>query len=297
MAGTPESILNLDGYHSLDDGTTYFLRGHKNISDDPGRLDLVEDMTLLFTTLHRGEDERAPIHAAGELYFKLTDAPALMASMEVRGAASWRQNLAAYMAFAPFAFGALRDEYLMDLRLFYDTQYENLVLSGTLQNDDGRTRPFFLASGTHDKGFPWGDPECFSDVLPALGNEAGHYETCCITARVLEGLEEDVAAGTYRYNGPLFLPTDGYSASFSQMHAPGNLSRCSAEIKIDFESCPFDTVPVSFPIVPQLVRKMSSAMMKALRDALPAEAPAGHSHHAAPGEGSRRQHPHCQDRA
>jgi hypothetical protein len=117
-------------------------------------------MTRLFTTLYRGEDAHAPVYGAGELYFKLKDAPSLFASVEVEDASSWRQKLAAaYTTFTSFAYGALRDEYLRDIRFFYDTQYDNLVLAGALQGDDGPA-PFFLASGAHDRGFPGETTSC-----------------------------------------------------------------------------------------------------------------------------------------
>ncbi|NIO79159.1 MAG: hypothetical protein GTN53_01210, partial [Candidatus Aminicenantes bacterium] len=50
------------------DGQTYFLYGHKEIHDDRGQMDLIEDMTRLFTTLYRGDDDHAPVYGAGELY-------------------------------------------------------------------------------------------------------------------------------------------------------------------------------------------------------------------------------------
>jgi cholesterol oxidase len=132
----------------------YYFHGHKEIQDDPGKLDLVEDMTRLFVTVYRGENEQAPIYGAGEVYFKLSDGPSLVSSIKVLGASSLWQKAAAYSAFISFAYGALRDEYLKDIRIFYDTKYENLVLSGLVRDKDD-TRPFFLVSGMHDKGFPW----------------------------------------------------------------------------------------------------------------------------------------------
>jgi hypothetical protein len=94
------------------DGLTYYLHGHKEISDDRGQFNLLEDMTRLFITVYRGAGAQAPIYGAGELYFTLADGPALVASMEMLGATSWRQRLAALTAFASFAFGAVRDEYM-----------------------------------------------------------------------------------------------------------------------------------------------------------------------------------------
>src|SRR5581483_5775567 len=94
---------------------TFCLAGHKDVHDDPG-LDVVHDLTCLFTDIHAGPDEKAPVYASG----------------------------------------ALRDEYLDKARLVYDTSYENLALAGALQSGP-ETLPFFLASGVHGKGFPWGD--------------------------------------------------------------------------------------------------------------------------------------------
>ncbi|MGZ9149179.1 MAG: hypothetical protein ACXW4G_12540, partial [Candidatus Deferrimicrobiaceae bacterium] len=126
------------------DGQLYFLHGQKEIHDDPGALDVVPDMTTLFTTLYRGPDEQAPIYAAGVLTFDLKKAPALVASMKVEGTNSLLQKVAAYTSFASFAYGALRDEYLQGVRLLYDTRYENLALSGRMRRADGAEVPFFL---------------------------------------------------------------------------------------------------------------------------------------------------------
>ena len=258
------------------DGQTYYLHGYKEIFEERGPFDVVDDMTRLFTFVYRGEDERAPVYGAGELFFELKNAPALVASMKLEGAISWRQKVAAYTAFSSFAYGVLRDEYMKDLRLFYDAQYENLVLAGQLQNSRRAEVPFFFVSGVHDKGFPWGDNEIFWDVLLAVGNGKGGYERYCISDRVLEGLELDVSTGVYRYAGPIFHLPEGYSTSFSQMRKKEPpLVELEAEFEIGFEAHVYDAVAVSFPLVPKLVRKLSSAMAKALRDALPGEHPLG----------------------
>ena len=73
------------------DGKTYYLNGRKDIIDDPGRLDLLEDMTWLFTTVHRGPDANAPVYGAGILRFHLREAPKLAASIKVDGAGSFKQ--------------------------------------------------------------------------------------------------------------------------------------------------------------------------------------------------------------
>ena len=149
---------------------------------------MIPDMTTLFTALHCGEKEGAPVYGAGELRFDLKNASALVKSMEVEGTSSLAKKVAAYAAFASFAYGALRDEYLKGVELLYDTRYENLVLSGRLQAINGKDVPFFLVSGVHDRGFPWGDAELFWDVLLVIGDGQGGHQRYCISDRVLEGL-------------------------------------------------------------------------------------------------------------
>jgi uncharacterized protein (DUF362 family) len=258
------------------DGQVYFLHGHKEIHDDPGALDVVPDMTTLFTTLYRGPDEQAPVYAAGVIAFDLKKAPALVASMEVEGTNSLLQKMAAYTAFASFAYGALRDEYLRGVRLLYDTRYENLALSGRMRRADGAEVPFFLGSGVHERGFPWGDGELFSDVLLVVGDGKGGFQRFCISDRALEGLFLDLSGGVYRYHGPLFAITDGYSAAFSQMRAgTSKLVPFQASIDITFDARSHDTAAVIFPRIPKLLRKLSSAMANELRTHLPGTNPLG----------------------
>lgn len=257
------------------DDRAYYFHGHKEIQDDPGKLDLVEDMTRLFTIIYCGEDDQATIYGAGEMYFKLSDGPSMISSMKVLDASSLWQKAAAYSAFISFAYGALRNEYLKDIRIFYDTRYENLVLSGFVRDKNG-TKPFFFVSGMHDKGFPWGDGETFWDVMLVVGDKEGGYQSYCITDRILEGLELDVEQGTYRYNGPLFVIKEGFKTSFLQMRSsPEHLVKCEAKLEIDFEAQPHDTVPFPFPVVGRLVRKLSKPLVSQLREALPAEYPLG----------------------
>jgi uncharacterized protein (DUF362 family) len=257
------------------DGRAYTLWGHKEVHDDAG-LDAMSDMTTLFTTLHRGDGVAGPVYAAGELRFDMADAPALLASMEVTGARSHWQRVAAYAAFASFAYGVLRDEYLAGARLVYDTRYENLALSGRLRREDGVEVPFFLASGAHDRGFPWGDGELFWDVLLAVGDGSGGFERYAISDRVLDGLEIDVEGGTYRYRGPAFALTGGASTSFSEMRARApSLTPCALDVEIAFEARAHDAVNVAFPLVPRLVARLSAAAARELRALLPGEAPLG----------------------
>ena len=251
-------------------GGTYYLYGHKDVHDDPG-LDVVKDMTCLYTNVYSGEDERGPLYGSGELHFSIADLPSLLASFQVENASDWTQELAARVAFASFAWGQLRDEYLDKARLFYDTRYENMVAAGCLQTPAGAA-PFFLVSGVHDKGFPWGDGELFWDVLLAVGDGQGGYRRFAITDRVLAGLHLDIGGGAYWYSGPLFELGAECWTSFSELKkgAP-RLTKVQAEISLQFLAAAYETVAFPFPLVEPAVRRLSSQLQKELRAALPGE--------------------------
>ena len=256
------------------DGKRYFLHGHKKIEDDPG-FDLVEDMTTLFTTIYAGPDNTAPVYGAGQLFFDLKDAPSLLASLNVKGTWWLHRKIQAKTAFMSFAWGAVRQEYLRDVNPLYDTEYENLVLSGQV-SQNGKLERFFLVSGIHDKDFPWGDGEIFWDVLLVIGKGPNDYRRYCITDRVLEGLELNVKEGTYRYKGPIFELTDGSKASFSDMRKGNDrLVKCEAEFEINFDAKAYKTTPLPFLVANHMVAKLATGMKWVLRSMLPSEAVLG----------------------
>lgn len=253
-------------------GKQYFLAGHKNIQDDPG-FDLVGDMTTLFTTVYEGADKTAPIYGVGQVFFDLKDSPALLASMKVTGAGWWElhKKIQAKAAFMDFAWGKIRQEYLRDVNPLYDTEYENLVLSGQVEHH-GATQDFFLVSGIHDRDFPWGDGEIFWDVLLVIGSRTGGYKKYAITDRFLEGLKLNVQAGSYRYRGPIYELTQGFAASWSQMRRQqSTLVRCEADFHLEFTARPYDITPLPFAIANHVLAQMASGVKWVLRGVLPAE--------------------------
>jgi uncharacterized protein (DUF362 family) len=256
------------------DGKKYFLHGHKKIADDPG-FDLVEDMTTLFTTIYAGPDDTAPVYGSGQLFFDMKDAPALLASLNVKGTWWLHRKIQAKMAFMSFAWGAVRQEYLRDVNPLYDTEYENLVLSGQV-SQNGMLERFFLVSGIHDKDFPWGDGELFWDVLLVIGSGPNDYRRYCITDRVLEGLELNVKEGTYKYKGPIFELIDGPNASFSDMRKGSDrLMECEAEFEIAFDAKAYKTTPLPFLIANHMIAKLATGLKWVLRSVLPSEAVLG----------------------
>jgi len=54
-----------------------------------------------------------------------------------------------------------------------------------------------------------------------------------------------------------------------------SLSEFEADFRMEFDARPYDAVAVSFPLVPKLVKKLSSKMANELRDNLPGEHPLG----------------------
>ena len=256
------------------EGKKYFLHGHKKITDDPG-FDLMEDMTTLFATIFEGTDETCPVYGSGQLFFNIQDAPALLASMKVNGTWWLHRKIQAKMAFMSFAWGAVRQEYLRDVNPLYDTEYENLVLSGKV-SQDGQSKDFFLVSGIHDKDFPWGDGELFWDVMLIVGDGDGGYRRYGITNRVLEGLELNIKEGTYRYQGPIFELLDPYKISFSDMQRETDaLVRCNADFEISFKADAYSTTPLPFLISSQLIAKLATGLKWMLRSVLPSEAVLG----------------------
>jgi len=252
----------------------YFLHGHKKIEDDPG-FDLVEDMTTLFTMIYAGPDDTAPVYGAGQLFFNLKDAPSLLASLNVKGTWWLHRKIQAKTAFMSFAWGAVRQEYLRDVNPLYDTEYENLVLSGHVSKN-GTSERFFLVSGIHDKDFPWGDGEIFWDVLLVVGEGPGGYRRYCITDRILEGLQLNVKEGSYRYKGPIFELTGDFKASFSEMRKGGDhLEKCEADFEIRFDATPHKTTPLPFLIANHLVARLATGLKWVLRSVLPSEAVLG----------------------
>ncbi len=254
------------------DGRPYFLFGHKNLKDDPG-FDLVEDMTTLFTRLYAGPDEGAPLYGAGQLFFDLREAPALMASLKVTGAGWWElhRKIQARSAFLDFVWGKLRQEYLRDLNPLYDTEYENLALAGKVDLQ-GEPRDFFLVSGIHDRDFPWGDGEIFWDVLLVLEDGRGGWRRFALTDRVLPGLKLSVQAGTFSYQGPLFELTRGYAVFRAEMQRgdPG-LAAWQADLQLTFTATPYAVTPIPFAIAHEVVAQMASSLRWLLRSILPGE--------------------------
>lgn len=256
-------------------GKKYFLRGEKWLKDDPG-FDLIEDITTLFTNVYDGPDEHSPLYGSGQVFFALNDAPALINSMEVTGIQwwevyKWPKKVQGKAAFLNFAWGEIKKTYLSDVDPLYETQYENLVLSGKVVQD-GAEKEFFLVSGKHDKGFPWGDDELFWDVLLVIGDNAGGYQKYCLTDRVLPGMALNVGAGSYRYQGPIFALPAGYETRFSHMRRKdASLIECQADFTINFAANPYNVTPFPFASANNVLAQIATGLKWLIQGILPSE--------------------------
>ena len=201
-------------------GNDYFLHGYKIIYDDPGLFDPADDLTRLFTRIHKGSSAEGPLFGSGILHFHPTSLPSMLASFEVTPARSLIKKIKAISQFFTFCYGEVRDTYLGGLNPFYHTKYENLVLSGQLASLAGEARNFFFFSGIHDKDFPWGDDEIFWDVALIIQQADKSWAKYVLTDRIIEGLQLDVADGTYRYEGPIYRVLEGHQVWRSELKKP-----------------------------------------------------------------------------
>jgi uncharacterized protein (DUF362 family) len=231
------------------DGKDYLLHGHKVIHDDPG-VDVLEDMTRLFTRIYHGRRVGETPIASGILTFRVLDFPSMLASFEVTNTLSPITKLRTISAFVKFCYGEIRETYLPGLA--YSTRYENLVLRGKINSKEGGPRNFFLFSGIHDKDFPWGDDEVFWDIALMIKKDDGSWERYVLTDRRIENLKLDVEKGVYQYQGPIYRLVEGYSVSKADLErspVPGHLLKMHAEIEIRFNCKSYPAVDVPFLVV------------------------------------------------
>lgn len=254
----------------------YLFKGHKNIKDEPG-FDSIHDMTHLQVTIYKGGLGESSLFAKGELTFDIKNTLSLVSSIKIVGAKTWYQKSAAYAAFFSFTYNVIKNEYFKKMRLFYETQYENIVLSGYLKSNSSERR-FFLVSGIHDMDFPWGDGETFSDVLLVIENEHGEFQRFCITDRILFDLMLSVEKRSYSYKGPIFEIIQGNTIAYSDLKKHQNVITHTAEFSLKFAPIQKETVSFPFPIQKGLLaqlKRISIDLFKKINAVLSSEKPLG----------------------
>jgi len=260
--------FNFAGY----DGSDYFLYGYKVIYDDPHRSDLFEDLTRLFTRIHKGPSGEGLPLWTGILHFRIESLPSMLASFEVINAPSLMAKFKALSQFYSFCYGEVRDTYLAKLSHIYYTGYENLVLHGKLASHMEVSENFFFFSGIHDKDFPWGDEGIFWDIALIVQKDETSFARYVLTDRIIEGLELDVEEGKYGYSGPLYQVLEGYQVSKSELEKPvlpPHLRRVQAKIEILFDYEKYETVDVPFSLMAHYDRSISRQSLTAIQEWLP----------------------------
>ena len=267
-AATGKRQMAYSFWFTGNDGNDYLLHGYKVIHDDPG-IDVLEDMTRLFTRLYRGRRKDGTLAGSGVLYFKMLDLPSMLSSFEVTNTLSPITKLRTVSEFAKFCFGEIRETYLPGP--FYKTHYENLVLRGKLLSEGGGHSNFFFFSGIHDKDFPWGDGEIFWDIALIIQKEDGSWERYVLTDRLIENLKLDVEKGVYQYEGPLYQLMEGYAVSKSDLEKsplPNHLRKRHAAIKILFHAEPYPLVDVPFPPISKIEKIVPRQYLESIKNLL-----------------------------
>ena len=267
-AATGKRQMAYSFWFTGNDGNDYLLHGYKVIHDDPG-IDVLEDMTRLFTRLYRGRRKDGTLAGSGVLYFNMLDLPSMLSSFEVTNTLSPITKLRTVSEFVKFCFGEIRETYLPGP--FYKTHYENLVLRGKLLSEGGGHSSFFFFSGIHDKDFPWGDGEMFWDIALIIQKEDGSWERYVLTDRLIENLKLDVEKGVYQYEGPLYQLMEGYAVSKSDLEKsplPNHLRKRHAAIKILFHAEPYPLVDVPFPPISKIEKIVPRQYLESIKNLL-----------------------------
>ena len=231
---------------------SYIFHGKKTIFPHAGS-DMLKDSTTLFVDIYKGEnldftkDNKDKLYATGILHISSVGFFEMLKSTTVTGAKTLADKVKTISQFYDFFFGEAYTMYFQKFSIFYSTDYQNFVLSGSCK-DEGKDKKFFFYSGAHDLGFPWGDPNTFWDVsfIMATKDENGNkiFERYLIAARNLEeSLKLDVIDGTtskYSYKGTIYRLSDGYSVSFSDdlLNPAGSkiLTPVDADIEFTFDA-------------------------------------------------------------
>jgi uncharacterized protein (DUF362 family) len=248
----PQKRMVYEFHFKSETKEEYYFNGYKELYDETGTQDLTRDITTLFVKIYKGRSSDAPVYGSGIISFSLMDAPSLFLSLKASNTASEDEKLKAISQFLSFAFGEVLQIYFKNNLFFYQTRYENLVLSGRLnQEGESNQRDFFFFSGAHDLGFPWGDDQTFWDIVLVVAKPDGTYDRYLVADVKLDTMQIDIESGRYRYSGDMYHLTNGFQVSFLEdlkkagQGAP--LQKGTADFQIDFTAQGFDPVDLPFP--------------------------------------------------
>lgn len=261
---TGERRMTYEFYFAGNDDKRYYLEGYKIIYHNPGKIDVLEDITTLFIRIYRVINNEMKQFGSGILKYNLTDLPTMITSMKVTKCKNLIDQIKVKFQFFSFIYGEIRDTYLHDLSPFYYTAYENLVLSGCLTHES-ELKDFFFFSGIHDKDFPWGDKATFWDIALLIKDGNENYKRYVLTNYRIENLILNITNGIFSYEGEIFEISEGYRASFSQMRKStlnDSLKKCKIKIDLKLNVNPFTTQDMPFPLISNYKRHIKRPFME-----------------------------------
>ena len=103
-------LMRYDMKLSSQEGQDYYLKGFKEIRDDPG-FDLWSDTTTLYITIYEGENEGGPVFGKGVLKIRAMDFMKQMRTLKVTNTSSLAQCLKYNAQFGTFFAGRLFDTF------------------------------------------------------------------------------------------------------------------------------------------------------------------------------------------
>ncbi len=251
-AASGERRMSYDFQVVGKDKTVFTFNGFKRIAHDPGTFDILRDHTTLYATLQWMEGG-VKKRALGVIYFHpATDLVPMLLSIFLPKTGNpldlisglvhtdWKERLATATRFFLFVSGEASEEYLAPLiPQKYEAEYRNWVCRGTCA-EGSAAHEFFLFSGVHPSGFPWGGDDGFSDIGLILKDASGSMRRFAISDRSIQNLALDFkfqAQGACTYSGSLFEIVDGYQVSFTDMHRqplPEHLREIEARLNLTF---------------------------------------------------------------
>lgn len=96
---------------TAEDGARYFFNGYKTVRSDAMGLDAWADTTTLYITVHKGENDSAPVLGKGLLKIEPLDFVTQMTTMQVTDAPNLKARLKAMARFGHYFGGSLWDTY------------------------------------------------------------------------------------------------------------------------------------------------------------------------------------------
>jgi len=93
------------------EGRSYYLAGRKEVRSDHHGLDLWNDTTTLYTTLHEGDSKDGPVIGAGVLSLGPADLTRLLSTVRVVGSTSTMESTRTIAQFGQFFMGELWESY------------------------------------------------------------------------------------------------------------------------------------------------------------------------------------------